>query len=96
MLRPDCTAAIIQTTKSYLVVYALLPNQEHVSLLDVSNGSGRIGRFSKTVATGSVAGCKVRFRMVIKVDAGVQRWVCSYTRLATCLISIVLLPWTKG
>ncbi|KAF3932307.1 hypothetical protein ABW19_dt0206858 [Dactylella cylindrospora] len=105
MIRPDTQVIIVQTTEGYLITYGLqsdltskvykqtFPNKTHAQNL-VGNHSGLL---NGSAEGGSVKEFVIRFRMVIKIDAGISKALAWDDELVVATIkppAIQCIRWT--
>ena len=78
LLRPDCSVAVVQTSNSFLVTYSIVPDPTARVYQQIrDNGHGRrqstADRLALEEQKRGFPEVNIRFRMVIKVDAGIRK-----------------------
>ena len=78
LLRPDSSVAVVQTSNSFLVTYSIVPDptaRVYQQILEPGHGR-RLSNADRLAAEEERRGFQevnIRFRMVIKIDAGIRK-----------------------
>jgi hypothetical protein len=83
LIRPDMTIFVIETTLGYLITYNLVIDHSRVYVGNIGKGSLDTTPLGD-IAPGEASGARdamLKFRMVIKVDAGIEHVIASENEL---------------